>query len=71
MTKVPNTAAVPSAVPAPSEPLRFTGRSEPAQSAAPFLPEQTTEDTSGVAAARAAVAAGLAPSPVKDGPRVP
>lgn len=37
MNKVPNDTAVPSAVPTPSEPLECTGRSEPAQSAAPFL----------------------------------
>ncbi|MFV0131645.1 methyltransferase domain-containing protein [Streptomyces sp. HMX112] len=59
MNTVPNTAAVPSAVPAPSEPLRHTGRSEPAQSAAPFLPPQPGGDTSGAAAARAAMVARL------------
>src|SRR5690606_38294355 len=56
---VPNTAAVPPAVPAPSEPLECTMRSELAQSAAPLLPEQTVGDTSGAAAARTAMVARL------------
>ncbi|MFF8036083.1 hypothetical protein [Streptomyces sp. NPDC016626] len=71
MNKVPNATAVPSAVPAPSGPLERTGRSEPAQSAAPFLPK-AEGDTSGSAAARAAMVARLAesgelrPGPVRE-----
>ncbi|MFG2836055.1 methyltransferase domain-containing protein [Streptomyces zaomyceticus] len=75
MNTLPNTAAVPSAVPAPSEPLGCTGRSDPAQSAAsiaPFLPLQSAGDTSGAADARAAMVARLEesgelrPGPVRE-----
>lgn len=52
MNKVPNTAAVPLAVPALSEPLECTGHSSPAQFAAPFLAPQLAGDTFGAGDAR-------------------
>ncbi|MEV7866637.1 protein-L-isoaspartate O-methyltransferase [Streptomyces sp. NPDC088124] len=72
MNTAPNTAAVPSAVPAPSEPIGYDVRSTPDQSAALFLPRQSVGDTSGAAAARAAMVARLEksgelrPGPVRE-----
>ncbi|MFH8634898.1 methyltransferase domain-containing protein [Streptomyces lydicus] len=72
MNKVPNAAAVTSAVPSLSEPLECTVRSASALSAAPFLPAQSAGDTSEAAAARAAMVARLEeggelrPGPVRE-----
>ncbi|MFJ4877304.1 methyltransferase domain-containing protein [Streptomyces sp. NPDC088745] len=72
MNTVPNTAAVPPAVPAPSEPFECDGRSDPGPSVASFLLPQPAGDTAGAAAARAAMVARLEesgelrPGPVRE-----
>ncbi|WP_435057724.1 protein-L-isoaspartate O-methyltransferase [Streptomyces sp. bgisy060] len=72
MNQVPNTAAVPSAVPTPSEPLEGNGRRALSLSVAPFQLPQSACDTSGAADARAAMVARLEesgelrPGPVRE-----